>query len=343
MYFNILPKQKREELYNYDEQYRELKGLLKIGHPLTAVVGVRRSGKTSLMSVVFNEVKGPKLWVDGRYLKDPKAQLPVLIKEALGSGHLIYGEIEASVGVAVAGVKVRMGAKLPLPSLEKLLKGKELHLFVDEAQRAGKELGDMLAYLYDRVPGIRMVVSGSEVGLLEEVLGWKDPKAPLFGRAVKEIPMPRLRREQAEEFLRLGFKEVGVKVARRELEEALDELDGLIGWLTLYGYRRGVLKERDGLKRTVEIAVAVVREELASFLRKRKNKALCLTILSNLSRCRRWKELYNTISSHMEVAESSFSYCLEELVAYSFVVKEQGEYCLADPLLSKAVVGMRGK
>ncbi len=341
MYFDVLPKRRREEFYNYDEQYSRLTTLLRKGHPLTVVLGVRRSGKTSLMSVVFNEIDKPKVWIDGRHLKDPKGEVPALIEMALKAGRVIYGEVEASVGVSIAGLELRLGYRereRPTP-LEELVGGRELYLFIDEAQRAGKELGDVLAYLYDRVPGIRMVLSGSEVGVLERVLGFRDAESPLYGRVVAEVVMERLSPEKSLEFLRLGFRELGMRPPRRELEMVVERLDGLIGWLTMYGYRRAILGEKDALERTVEVAVEVVRRELQTFLKGRRNPRLCVEVLSLLTRPMRWKELWNGIRGR-GVAESSFSHCLRELRDYGFIEKVGERYALADPILGEAVVGL---
>jgi AAA+ ATPase superfamily predicted ATPase len=74
------------------------------------------------------------------------------------------------------------------------------------------------------------------------MLGVDDPKSPLYGRAVAEVSMRRLLRGEAVEFLEKGFAELGVEVGKSVIEEAVNTLDGVIGWLTYFGwsYANGV-------------------------------------------------------------------------------------------------------
>ncbi|MEM2192757.1 MAG: hypothetical protein QXG38_03995, partial [Candidatus Hadarchaeales archaeon] len=69
-------------------------------------------------------------------------------------------------------------------------------LVLDEAQEfrklVGYRLQPLMAYVYDEVKEIQMVVIGSQIGLLHEFLGTESPKSPLFGRAAAEIQAPRL-------------------------------------------------------------------------------------------------------------------------------------------------------
>lgn len=71
-------------------------------------------------------------------------------------------------------------------------------------------------------------------------------------------------REESLEFLRRGFSEVGVRVGEDELREVVDRLDGVIGWLTYYGYSRSV-GGRD-LESIIGDAVSLARQELDNFL-----------------------------------------------------------------------------
>ncbi|WP_243665769.1 hypothetical protein [Vulcanisaeta sp. JCM 16159] len=71
-------------------------------------------------------------------------------------------------------------------------------------------------------------------------------------------------REKSLKFLRRGFSEVGVEVDDGELNEVVDRLDGVIGWLTYYGYSRSV-GGRD-LTSIFNDAINLAREELENFL-----------------------------------------------------------------------------
>ena len=152
--------------------------------------------------------------------------------------------------------------------------------------------------------------------------------------------MGRLPREKSLEFLREGFRQVGVRVRREEMEEAVDRLDGLIGWLTMYGYERAVLRKRHALKETEERAVAIVMAELAHFLKRRRNKRLYLAILKYARQGIEWSELKAAVEAELKTPlnPNSLSFALEELMRYGFLERQGHTYSLSDPLLFKAAV-----
>jgi AAA+ ATPase superfamily predicted ATPase len=53
----------------------------------------------------------------------------------------------------------------------------------DEAQEfrrlAGYDLAKLLAHIYDYIPSVQLVLTGSQIGFLHEFLGVGDPRAPL--------------------------------------------------------------------------------------------------------------------------------------------------------------------
>jgi AAA+ ATPase superfamily predicted ATPase len=73
------------------------------------------------------------------------------------------------------------------------------------------------------------------MGFLYEFLGEDNPASPLFGRPMPEIKVTRLDREKALEFLKEGFRQIGIAPDARLLEEAVEKVDGIIGWLTYLG------------------------------------------------------------------------------------------------------------
>ncbi len=86
--------------------------------------------------------------------------------------------------------------------------------------------------------GLKLLLAGSEVGLLDKFIGIGNPKAPLLGRAFAEITLERLPAERSLEFPRAGFQQAGLRVPEDEISQAVSGLDGIIGWLTFYGYLR---------------------------------------------------------------------------------------------------------
>ena len=50
--------------------------------------------------------------------------------------------------------------------------------------------------------------------------------------------MNRLDKSRGFEFLNNGFDQLKTKIKKEDIYEAIEKLDGLIGWLTLYGYEK---------------------------------------------------------------------------------------------------------
>ncbi|MCD6330835.1 MAG: ATP-binding protein, partial [Thermoplasmata archaeon] len=68
MYFDPEPKSKKEDLYNFEKEYKALHNAIKRNERIIVIKGIRRTGKTSLMKVVYNELKNPKAFIDGRII-----------------------------------------------------------------------------------------------------------------------------------------------------------------------------------------------------------------------------------------------------------------------------------
>jgi len=65
MLFSVRPKERREELYDFEKELEELKkGVREC--PLTVLVGMRRTGKTSLLKVALSELGNPYVHLDTR-------------------------------------------------------------------------------------------------------------------------------------------------------------------------------------------------------------------------------------------------------------------------------------
>ncbi len=248
----------------------------------------------------------------------------------------IFGKIE-SLNIAIYGVGFEFSFKRSLPEMERFVRrAGDLYVFIDEAQYA-KDLDLFLAYSYDRLPNVHFILSGSEVRVREEVLGVGQPEHPLFGRHFAEVVMERLSKAQSKEFLFKGFEEVGLELREEEAEEVVENLDGLIGWLTFYGYERAILKNPRALKKTRDLATSLVASELFHFLKTRKSKALYLSILRKVDGTS-WNQLLHRVSKALrkEINDHSFTHALKELERYSFIFKRDGKYYLADPLIFDA-------
>lgn len=351
MYFDVEPKSRREDLFDFEEEYLTLKNSILRGKRIIVIKGIRRTGKTSLMKVVYNEIDVPKVFLDGRIITPRQSDILLVLFEGSINAVTDYfldlkiKDVLKELGISF-GINLRISMSTGLRSFEKLdefleNRNKKLILFLDEVQRlkAGNISG-IIAHLYEHTRNIVMVIAGSEVGLLDEIIG-RYADSDLYGRPKRVIELGRLKREKSIEFLKLGFAECKKKVDMDSIEEAVDVLDGIIGWLTLFGY----YSMRYGMGKSLEMVrkegAKIVAKEIEHFLEVRKDaKNRYLRILEALAIPLRWVEVKRILESMegREVNDKMVSKYLRELMRYGFIEKREERYAIADPMIREGVV-----
>ncbi|WP_054848783.1 ATP-binding protein [Vulcanisaeta sp. JCM 14467] len=90
--------------------------------------------------------------------------------------------------------------------------------------------------------------------------------------------MDRFNKDASLDFLRRGFAELGVAVGEGELVEVYEHLDGVVGWLTLYGYLRGVegLSHKEALARVLNDGARLVLSELEALIKPSRARYLAI-------------------------------------------------------------------
>jgi len=109
-----------------------------------------------------------------------------LIKNSWGI-KLLENLKSAEVQLGGFGLKVSRKSEQSLLRTLKAIKGGVL--VIDEAQAlrmSSYRFDSLLAYIFDTLD-IKLIVSGSEVVLLNRFLRLDDPEAPLYGRAYKSV------------------------------------------------------------------------------------------------------------------------------------------------------------
>lgn len=188
-----------------------------------------------------------------------------------------------------------------------------------------------------------MIVTGSQVGVLDDFLKVEDPRSPLFGRVRMEIEMPHLGDEKSKDFLKRGGRQAGLKIDPEILEDAVEKLDGIVGWLThvgAYAKRYGRFDRRI-LQRSFKEGAKLAASELENFMAIRTAaRKRYLTILKRIAGTgeARWVDIKEglEISERKKIADHVFNELLETLLKGSFV-RKNGTYSVADPLLSHAL------
>ncbi|MCD6227815.1 ATP-binding protein [Candidatus Micrarchaeota archaeon] len=352
MLFDVAPKKARKDMYNYSEEYLTLIKAIK-DEKIIVVKGVRRIGKTSLIKVAYSELKMPKAYIDVRGISPSKVSEwnTVIFRCFKKMNETI--DVTKKVKKMIKGVEitgklgfVEIGATFSIPRSEDIIEeieeldkklgklGKKAVLFFDEVQITKKfGASNLFAFIYDNTNNITLVLTGSEVGILEEFAGYSSD-SPLYGRAREEIDMRRLSPSQSLEFLKLGFIELHMNVPDEELLNTVESLDGIIGWLTLYGHYRRKISHKKALTRVLKEAEKITHNEIERFLRnKGPAKTRYLKILKALSkRPMSWGDIKRMLP---KVTDARINNYLEQLIKYSFIEKVKKEYRLADPLISQ--------
>jgi len=103
--------------------------------------------------------------------------------------------------------------------------------------KTGKSFLHSSPHAYDSLPNLRIILTGSEVGLLHDFLGVDNYESPLYGRGGGEIYVRPFDEKTSKEFLRTGFREAGLDVSEDTIDRAVSILDGIPGWLVLFGVK----------------------------------------------------------------------------------------------------------
>jgi len=367
MLFDTRFKIRRQDFYDREEELQLLTKGIDNGEGLIVIYGLRRLGKTSLVYVSLSELEVPFIPIDlRRYSEYPSLLTPSAIAQVVDA---VLGQYEKlgrvkkvvenvlsyveSLDLGVIKLEPRKKRKLLTDTLEKADKWAKKHdtrlvLVLDEAQelRIIPRWRNILTWAIDNLENITFIVTGSEVGVLRNFLKLDDPKSPLFGRARLEIMLKKFPEDKAQDFLEKGFKEVGIIVTSNELNEAVSKLDGIVGWLTLYGHYRITyrLNHGEALSKIESDAEELLADELEKLIRYSPQRYLAILWAISLG-----LKSWSTIKHYAEgvigyMYDYIFDKMLQNLMKYGFIEKTENlEYKITDPLLLKAVEKLQRK
>ncbi len=359
MLFDVNPKERREDFYDRDAELSEVLEALRLGERLVVVFGVRRIGKSSLVKVALKEASLPYVLVDviDVYYSENMVTIPYLIRylvegfkkhmkwyERLGFNlKEVLGRIR-KIRVKGYEIEVEPTARISLTTLLSEIDlwcrrhGMRFVFVYDEAQYlrfSNVRYDGILAWAIDNLSNVTFILTGSEVGVLKEFLRVDDPKAPLFGRYMREIYVDRFTREQSMDFLIQGFKELEKEVELREVEDAVETFDGLVGWLTHYGYYRAVRKlpHKKAMAKVFEEGSKLALEELVRVIApSRKRYSAILKAVAHGAES--WSDIKAyTVARTGPITDKRFTELLKNLVKYGYLVKENNKYKIPDPII----------
>lgn len=264
----------------------------------------------------------------------------------------IYRYLEKIEGITIAGIKLRIRpSKIRFQTLLSILEkinsiDEKIVMVIDEAQELRRimryRIDSLFAYIYDHLENIMLILTGSQIGLLYKLLRKGDPEAPLYGRAYSEIRLKPFGPELSMEFLCEGFREYGLNPPKWFIEKAIENLDGIVGWLTYLGFKtceEGKFSEKL-IERILEEAMAMSVEELEHFLSYRyQARRRYLAILKAASILEAsWSELYRAAEARAgRIPKPTYNNMLASLIDAGFLVKTGRTYEIPDPVLRRAL------
>jgi len=364
MYFDLAPKSRREDLFNFEDVLERLRHGIESSR-IVAVLAPRRYGKTSVLKTFLSESGYPHLFIDARriivsegfmnirgFMVELSNALTNFIRENRSLLDRFIESIKDINGVEISKSSIKLSwSKRNRADIASILdrlqrwaseQGQRIIIAFDEFQEFRPlpvKLTHMLAYVYDNLPNIVIVVTGSQIGLLYDMLSLDDPSSPLYGRPIYEVRLKRLSRDEAIEFLRKGFEQTSIKVEEGFLSKAVEKLDGIIGWLTYFGWR--VSTEHDlSIENVLEKASRQAVNEIEKFLKASRSERRYKVILKTVAeKPLSWSLIKRALEARegIEIDDKNFTKLLNQLIKLGFLEKTNHNYIIPDPILKKGI------
>lgn len=358
LYFSTGIKELRENFYNFESEADELAHAIESDATRCIVIsGMRRVGKSSIVNVLLNEMTYPYIWVDTRELgaidvdcfyRSMVDALNTFLKENRGFFGGIKNKLRKIKGFSISTPLIGGGVTVDIEQnnlyiIANVLKilnkqGKSI-LVIDEAQNFGTIDGfdNILAFIYDNLKNIKMILTGSEINLTDALLGAKNPNAAFFGRTYHEINLSPLTLDKSLDFLKKGFEQENVTFKNEDLEEIINHVDGVTGWLVQYGFyiSEQKLTHVDAMSRTFEDSKTLVRGELEKFLRtKKEERTEYVCILKTIKTGAQFDEIKKELKKEINgnIMDDEIRLYLSALERFGFIRKKKKKYeggCIA--------------
>ncbi len=295
------------------------------------------TGKTSLVRVALGELgrEGFKhAYINLMGVRSLRGLLQRLDEARRGA----LGGMDASINLSLGPIQVNLRRGTTRSSLLNLLLriSENTVIALDEVQElapAAPHLLRVLGNVFASNPRVRFIFTGSYVGLMK-MLQDSGPDSPLYGRPPAEVRLRPFTADQSIAFLSRGFEELGVSF--RNHGEVVDRLDGVVGWLTLFGNYHGVrgLGLGEALRRTVEEGEKIIRSELTHFLEGR-DADLHLAVLEAVKRESRWSGIKRgaEVILGRRLDDRTITNALNALVEGNMIEKTTEGYRIADPIM----------
>jgi AAA+ ATPase superfamily predicted ATPase len=334
--FDTHPKSDPRYLYGRDKELNDLVGHVKNGD-WVVLLGPRRVGKTSLARCTATKLGIRTVVIDARIQSDFAQGLV----NGLSGTRTVHIQGSAAIPHMPVSVSAGYTKTLLAQPLEQLLSSvkKQLLVIVDEAQwlKNPRGVAMLMAHIFDyRHEKMTFIITGSAVGVMRTITE-PGAKSPLYGRAMTTMNIRKWRDASTSlTFLREGCRQNRVLLTDDELGDVVDALDGVPGWLTLFGSHFSESKEAaKAMDLTRNEAMKIVREELESTSRIALGWPRQLSILKTISR----KNMkFNEIASELGLPNKTLSRNLDMLERLQYVEgDEEKNYTIIDPIVREYI------
>jgi len=356
--FDLKPKDSRADFYGRGNELNEIVGLIEKGS-WVVVLGPRMVGKTSLVKVACNDLAKQYRYA---YLNLWGVKTANAFLEALAHGinqsRTLYQKIrnalsrieEFSVGPDSFSIKI---SREPMTRIWDIIAAvgslKDDSIFVlDEVQELypiSRQMLELLANIFNTYKNITFVFTGSMMGLVRALL---EPKStsPLYGRSPAKMYIKPFDGSQSVDFVRRGFKEYGRVIDDSKIKDVVDNLNGIPGWLTLYGNYAAVrkLSHDKAMEETKKEARKIVKDELNHFLQG-KDRGSYIQALRSTSNGARWADIKDAIKVRKRSAinDKKVQCIIDNLLNHMLITHNEKDniYTVTDPLVRYTVKGLR--
>lgn len=357
-------------MFDREAEMSALLGYVESKIPGVLITGFRRVGKTSVLKTILNEKVDNYVYIDMRDLgskgsiskKDVITKFQNSLNEFLrknrSTKQTLIDNLKNISGVSGFGVGVQFGWQSgrdvdlaqTFKEVNEWAKESEtvVVLAIDEAQIFTQakhyNVAGVFASIYDNCHNIVLVLSGSAFRLLYDFIDSENPDSDLFGRDFEEIKVPPLTKAQSKDLLRQGFTELGKGFEKQSdfdgiIDEAVSKLDGIIGWLIMFGARcnsQGKVS-KNYISTIQKQGAALTGQEFVTFLKYRigeKRYKIIMKLIANSPST--WTEIKTELcSKDRKVSDSNISLLIETLVKNGFLDSDEKakQYFIPDPLL----------
>ncbi len=333
--FDTKPKSDPRFLYGREKELDGLVESLKKKN-WVIILGPRRVGKTSLAECAIKRMGRKIFLLDARENNNFIESLNKLLATPESS-------LKVKAEIRVPYTPINIGAEynktLSKKDLDSLLKKVgHIYIIIDEAQWLvnPRKVVMLLAHLYDYYyDSVTFIITGSMIGVLKSIVE-PGPSSPLYGRAITEMEIKRWQSSISLSFLKTGTAELGLRLNEKRAIEVEENLDGLPGWLTLFGYNYAQVKNPNiALTKTIKEAKKIVSQELKSIAELGIGTPKLIEVLRVLA-----KEpvRFVDIAKATNFNNTSLSKYLSTLNRLEYIEKDsKSRYFISDPMLLKFI------